>query len=54
MNSSAPTDSTISITSVSMLRLVTTRSNTCSMNSAGTSISTFSTRLKPAADTKYG
>jgi hypothetical protein len=37
-----------------MLRLVSTRSNTCRMNSAGTSISRFSTKLKPAADTKYG
>ena len=37
---------------VSMLRLVSTRSNTCSMNSAGTSNSRFSTRLNAAADTK--
>ena len=39
--------------SVPMLRLVSTPSNTC-MNSAGTSISRFSTKLKPAARTKYG
>ena len=53
MTSSAISVSTNSITSVSTLRLLTTRSNTCSMNSAGASISTLITRLKNAAAMKW-
>jgi hypothetical protein len=54
MMTSAPTASRASMISVSPLRLVSTRSNTWSMNNAGTSISRLITRLKTAAATKCG
>jgi hypothetical protein len=44
----------VSITSVSTLRLVNTRSNTCSMYNAGISIATLSSRLAPPASITKG
>ena len=54
MKIKAPTASTRSMINVSVLRLVRTRSNICSMKSAGVSNSTLTTRLNPAADKKNG
>ncbi len=49
MIASAPPVASVSITSVSWLRLLMTRSNTCSMYSDGTSSSRLMQKLKRPA-----
>jgi hypothetical protein len=53
-SASASTTSTLSIVSVSRLRLANTRSNTCIMNTAGIISIRLSTRLAPAASRTKG